>query len=308
MPIFKYGSSEAIEAIIDGLFESLPLLSIDGFTSGLGDVQIPVISVDGFTSDISGDILLPKVGISCDTGAEGSASLGLLEFSGNAVLSTGGNVGINLVGCFGTFGASGDVEIPWDMSGDVAVVTLTNGSFDLHCLDIDGVMATESHVWLRRVGVSGYSSVSSFADVDVNLHLVGVDGECVGMGLVYGTVELPVVSLNGMVSVGVESDGEVALNVLVVDGGASTGVSADGAFSISSIGVDGLAEHSQYANGIVHLMSYGASGLVSLYIERVGSGTVSVSRIGVSGLAFSEMIVAEGDDEIIRYSDDRRLI
>ena len=27
-----------------------------------------------------------------------------------------------------------------------------------------------------------------------------------------------------------------------------------------------------------------------------------------SGLAFSEMIVAEGDDEVIRYSDDRRLI
>lgn len=345
MPIFKYGSSEVIEAIVDGLFESLPLLSIDGFTGGLGDVQIPVISVDGFTSDISGDIsllplgvtsytgtatgafmllrpvvsgsayeenyaqfYLPKVGISGNTGAEGSASLGLLEFSGNAVLSTNGNVGINLVGCLGAFGASGDVEIPWDISGDVAVITLTNGSIDLHGLDIDGVMATESHVWLRRVGVSGYSGVGSFADVDVNLHLVGVAGECISTGLASGTVEIPMMSLNGMTGVGVAADGEVALNVLDVAGDASTGVAADGEVTLSSICVDGLAEHSQYANGVVHLMSYGASGLVSLYIERVGSGTVSVSRIGVSGLAFSEMIVAEGDDEVIRYSDDRRLI
>ena len=194
------------------------------------------------------------------------------------------------------------------MSGDVAVVALTNGSFDLHCLDIDGVMATESHVWLRRVGVSGYSGVSSFADVDVNFHLVGVYGECFGIGLVSGTVEIPRVSLNGMTGVGVAADGEVELNGVVVDGSASTGVGADGEFALRLLGVDGLAEHSQYANGVVHLMSYGASGLVSLYIERVGSGTVSVSRIGVSGLAFSEMIVAEGDDEIIRYSDDRRLI
>ena len=255
MPIFKYGSSEAIEAIIDGLFESLPLLSIDGFTGGLGDVQIPAIGIDGFTSDISGDIslpplgvtsytetatgafmllrpgvsgsayeenyaqlYLPKVGISGNTGVDGSVSLGLLEFSGNAVLSNSGSVGINLLGCLGVFGASGDVEIPWDVSGDVAVITLTNGSFDLHGLGIDGVMATESHVWLRRIGVSGYSSVSSFADVDVNLHLVCVDGKCVGTGLVYGAVELPVVSLNGMASVGVELDGDVNLHFVGVDG------------------------------------------------------------------------------------------
>ena len=307
MPIFKYGSSEVIEAIVNGLFESLPLLSIDGFTGGLGDVQIPVISVDGFTESY-GSFYLPRAGISGGAGAEGSASLGLLEFSGNAVRSTNGNVGINLVGCLGAFGASGDVEIPWDISGDVAVITLTNGSIDLHGLDIDGVMATESHVWLRRVGVSGYSGVGSFADVDVNLHLVGVAGECISTGLASGTVEIPMMSLNGMTGVGVAADGEVALNVLDVAGDASTGVAADGEVTLSSICVDGLAEHSQYANGIVHLMSYGASGLVSLYIERVGSGTVSVSRIGVSGLAFSEMIVAEGDDEVIRYSDDRRLI
>ena len=345
MPIFKYGSSEVIEAIVDGLFESLPLLSIDGFTGGLGDVQIPSIGIDGFTSDISGDIslptigvashtesaigairllrpgvsgsayeenyaqfYLPKVGISGGAGAEGTVSLGLLEFSGNAVLSTNGNVGINLVGCLGEFGASGEVEIPWDVSGEVTVITLTNGSFDLHGLGINGVMATESHVWLRRVGVSGYSGVGSFADVDVNLHLVGVAGECVSTVLASGTVEIPMVSLNGMTGVGVAADGEVSLNILVVDGDASTGVAADGDFSLSSIGVDGFVEHSQYANGTVHLMSYGASGLVSLYVERIGSGTVSVSRLGVSGLAFSEMIVAEGDDEVIRYSDDRRLI
>ena len=207
MPIFKYGSSEVIEAIVDGLFESLPIISIDGFTGGLGDVQIPAIGIDGFTSDISGDISLPplgvtsytetaigacrllrpvvsgsayeenygnfyfpKVGVSGNTGVDGSVSLGLLEFSGSAALSTNGNVGISLLGCLGAFGASGDVEIPRDISGDVAVITLTNGSIDLHGLDIDGVMATESHVWLRRVGVSGYSGVSSFADVDVNLH------------------------------------------------------------------------------------------------------------------------------------------
>lgn len=345
MPIFKYGSSEVIEAIVDGLFESLPLLSIDGFTGGLGDVQIPSIGIDGFTSDISGDIFLPtfgvtshtetvtgafmllrpgisgsvyeenygqlylpKVGISGGAGAEGTVSLGLLEFSGNAVLSTNGNVGINLVGCLGEFGASGEVEIPWDVSGEVAVITLTNGSFDLHGLGIDGVMATESHVWLRRIGVSGYSGVGSFADVDVNLHLVGVAGECISTGLASGIVEIPIVSLNGMTGVGVGADGDFGLSVIVVDGDANTGVGADGDFSLSSIGVDGLAEHSQYANGIVHLMSYGASGIVSLYIERVGSGTISVARLGVSGLAFSDAVTAEGEDDVIRYSDDRRLI
>lgn len=308
MPIFKYGSSEVIEAIVDGLFESLPLLSIDGFTGGLGDVQIPAVGIDGFTSDISGDIFLLPIVVDGFAGADGSVYLGLPGVSGSAFNANGGSAGIHLLGCYGEIGASGDVEITWDIIGDVSVVTLTNGSFDLHGLDIDGVMATESHVWLRRVGVSGYSGVGSFADVDVNLHLVGVNGECISIGLVSGTVEIPIVSLNGMTGVGVEADGDFGLNVLDVDGSASTGVGADGTFSLSLLGVDGLAEHSQYANGIVHLMSYGASGIVFLYVERVGSGTVSVSRLCVSGLAFSEMVVAEGDDDVIRYSDDRRLI
>ena len=308
MPIFKYGSSEAIEAIIDGLFESLPLLSIDGFTGGLGDVQIPSIGIDGFTSDISGDIFLPTFGVGGFAGADGSVYLGMLEFSGSAFNANGGSVGIHLLGFYGEFGASGDVELPWDVSGDVSVVTLTNGSFDLHCLDIDGLMATESHVWLRRVGVSGYSSVSSFADADVNLHLVGVAGKCISTVFVSGTVEIPMVSLNGMAGVGVGADGDFSLSLIVVDGSVITGVGVDGDFSLSLIVVDGFAEHSQYANGIVQLMSYGASGLVSLYIERVGSGTVSVARLGVSGLAFSETVVAEGEDDVIRYSDDRRLI
>lgn len=327
MPIFKYGS-DVPGAVISGLFESLPRLSIDGFVSDIsGDISLPTIGVASNTGSATGaftllrpgvsgsvyeenyaQFYLPKVGVSGNTGVDGSASLGLLEFSGSAVLSTNGSVGINLLGCLGAFGASGDVEIPWDVSGDVAVITLTNGNFDLHCLDIDGVMATESHVWLRRIGVYGYSGVGSFADVDVNLHLIGVDGECISTGLVSGTVEIPMVSLNGMTGVGVGADGDFGLGVIDVDGDANTGVAADGDFVLSLLEVDGLAEHSQYANGIVHLMSYGASGIVSLYIERVGSGTVSVSRLGVSGLAFSDAVTAEGDDEVIRYSDDRRLI
>ena len=329
MPIFKYGSSEVIEAIVDGLFESLPLLSIDGFTGGLGDFRIPFVGIDGFTSDISGDISLLPLGADGFAGADGSVYLGLLEFSGGAFNVNGGSVGIHLLGFYGEFGASGDVELPWDASGDVSVVTLANGILGLQGLDIDGVMATESHVWLRRIGVSGYSGVGSFADVDVNLHFVGVAGKCISTGFVSGTVEIPMMSLNGMAGVGVGVDGDFSLRLIgvggsastgvwadgvfslslvVVDGSASTGVGVDGDFSLRLFGVDGLAEHSQYANGIVHLMSYGASGLVSLYVERVGSGTVSVARLGVSGLAFSDAVTAEGDDEVIRYSDDRRLI
>lgn len=258
MPIFKYGSSEVIEAIVHGLFESLPLLVIDGFAGGLGDIEIPFIQVDGFSSDVFGDILLPKTGIIGGVGAECNAALKLPEIAGNAVEVPSGNLTLPQLDFSGHFGAScGFDAFEIALLGEIGVGAIANGDLLLHCFDIVGTTATDSSVIIRKLLVSGFAFSGNFADVIVSIPSIEVDGFCTIIIRADAEVRVTCIEVDGNVLVGAAINADVRTPSLSIDGDILVGSAIDGNISLRKLSIQ----------------SIGAQG-----------GTLSLRRLNVSGV------------------------